>query len=795
MPERNVQEEKTKYSELIKTLIPINDLAPVFQNEVVNAGVIRAYKKKDFVFKQGDTDGLAFYLLEGQIELLSHNHVHSTISSGTDSARYALARLQPRQFSARAKANIMVLELETRLLDRLMVTDQQARAREEADKGIEISHIDEQDSADWMTRVLQSEWFSRLPTSSIQHLFAILEPVEYKAGAAVITQGDTGDFFYIIQQGRCEVLRAPKEGATPFKLAELHAGDSFGEEALLANATRNASVVMLTDGILMRLSKNDFITLIKKPLLGEMTYAEGMKLVKGGRATWLDVRYQNEYHESCLEGSKHIPLTVLRTEAASSLDKDRHYIVYCDTGGRSSAATFLLTNLGYHACYLKGGLASVPPDALQTSATPAQGPAPSTPPPPADEIEQQLLPDAMELDPGVRTSLIDANLAVTNMVLEDSWRRAERQDSPELRVKQKLLEQEKKKLEAEKRIVDDEARKQLEREQEKIRQMQEQAEKRLAMEKKKIEDVYARNTREMEKFQRLKEEAEARLRKEREKLEREMSEAQDKLHDAQRALEAQTAKVHAEQESRARELQARAKASIEENRRKLAEEIAQSNEELERVRQEKEVADAARKAAQEEAQRIIADARLKLDQERALLQQDRKRLEQESSRIQESMQEIEKSRKEAEAMRAVAQAEIQALRAKQRQHVADADLQRVVAEEIRAVETRMQQAEENLDQAHKAQVKATAARVVNARELEQQKEQEEKIRRQVEADLQLFEEEEERRTPPEEQTVAISEHAKLLKQRADAAKRKLQDANQSLLDDIASLLGEKNEKK
>ena len=123
MPERNVQEEKTKYSELIKTLIPINDLAPVFQNEVVNAGVIRAYKKKDFVFKQGDTDGLAFYLLEGQIELLSHNHVHSTISSGTDSARYALARLQPRQFSARAKANIMVLELETRLLDRLMVTE------------------------------------------------------------------------------------------------------------------------------------------------------------------------------------------------------------------------------------------------------------------------------------------------------------------------------------------------------------------------------------------------------------------------------------------------------------------------------------------------------------------------------------------------------------------------------------------------------------------------------------------------------------------------------------------------
>ncbi|MCI0400965.1 MAG: rhodanese-like domain-containing protein [Gammaproteobacteria bacterium] len=41
---------------------------------------------------------------------------------------------------------------------------------------------------------------------------------------------------------------------------------------------------------------------------------------------------------------------------AGGLDPRRKYIVYCDTGRRSSAAAFLLNQRGFNAYILKGGL-------------------------------------------------------------------------------------------------------------------------------------------------------------------------------------------------------------------------------------------------------------------------------------------------------------------------------------------------------------------------------------------------------------------------------------------------------
>ena len=50
--------------------------------------------------------------------------------------------------------------------------------------------------------------------------------------------------------------------ALPVYLAELGMGDTFGEEALISGAHRNATVTMITDGVLMRLGKDDFNTLL-----------------------------------------------------------------------------------------------------------------------------------------------------------------------------------------------------------------------------------------------------------------------------------------------------------------------------------------------------------------------------------------------------------------------------------------------------------------------------------------------------------------------------------------------------
>lgn len=803
-------DDKEQYSELIRFLVPINELSPPLQNEVINFARVLKFKKKDFVFKQGDRDGHSYYLLDGQIELLSDKQVTSTIASGADSARYALARLQPRQFSARALTDVIILQLDRNALDRIMVADQQQKTDEPSTSGIdvEVSDIGEENSGDWMTRMLQSELFCRLPTANIHQLFALLEPMEFKVGDQVIKQGDAGEYYYIIQEGNCEVTRAPSAGAKPVKLAELHTGDSFGEEALLTNAKRNASITMLTDGVLMQLSKDNFINLIKKPTLEEVSYSEGEKLVKGG-AVWLDVRFPNEYEESRIDGSINIPLNILRMQT-DKLQKDKKYIIYCDTGGRSSAAAFLLTDRGFDVCFLSNGLSSVPASSLLSNAATIPGNAaekPETKPEPVPELEEDR---DVDLDTSIQSSVLEVDLERTNMDLQEAIKQATGEDQEkagEAKATQEKLLQEKKKLEAEKVAAEEATRKRREQEAQKLEKLKKEAEKRLAEEKKNIEEIYARNTREMEKLQKLKQQAEEQIRKEREKLEKEAAEARKKnleadklrqqLEESRAMMEKQAEKQRQEQNAMEQAAQAKAKAKLEAEKRKLAEELSRANEEMEKAQRAQLMAEAARRAAQDEAKKIISEYKQQFEAERAeeqaRLQEDRKKLEDESRKIQEMLKEIQTGKLEAESLRAAAEVETRNLREKQSQthKQKNRESQKEVEEQIKAAEARMQEAQKSLETAQQAEVTIAAARELNEQELIRQKVEEERLRQQLVSDLAEFEEKQKQQEEGADKVVAHADHIKRIKERAAAAKKEAEKATKNLFADVAAQLDKK----
>ena len=67
----------------------------------------------------------------------------------------------------------------------------------------------------------------------------------FEAGDRIIQQGEPGDSFYVICEGRASVLREDDGLAHP--VAALEAGEFFGEVALLAGGPRTASVYSLTD--------------------------------------------------------------------------------------------------------------------------------------------------------------------------------------------------------------------------------------------------------------------------------------------------------------------------------------------------------------------------------------------------------------------------------------------------------------------------------------------------------------------------------------------------------------------
>ena len=336
---------------LLKTFVPASALNAENFQELASKAEVEELSAGKALFKQGDLDRKAVYLLEGDVELITATGEKTQIQAGTSVAKHPLANQQPRKHTAVTKSPCKVTRIDSDLLDILLTWDQLS--------GIEVDEIasdateEGADGGDWMTRILQSKAFLQVPPANIQAIFMRMEELPVRAGDTIIKQGDDGDYYYIIKTGKCKVTRTSKTGSE-LTLATLGDGDAFGEEALLTEAKRNANIVMTTSGVLMRLSKADFNQLLREPNLKWVTNAEAEKMVSQG-AVWVDVRLESEFKNSGIPGSLNIPVFMLRLKA-DTLDTSKKYILYCDSGRRSSAAAFLLSERGLQAYCLKGGV-------------------------------------------------------------------------------------------------------------------------------------------------------------------------------------------------------------------------------------------------------------------------------------------------------------------------------------------------------------------------------------------------------------------------------------------------------
>jgi CRP-like cAMP-binding protein len=313
-----VIERDHQFAQRILGLIPVNSLDERLQGEVLAQGELLEFKKKKVIFEEGARDAYTFYLLDGELELQSKGAVPVRMIGGDNNANRAIAQLQPRRYTAKALTPVSVFRIERGALDHI-ISDEQVL---EESGIVEVSEIEDEDGGDWMTRLISSELFTRLPHDNIQRFFAELEAVEMAAGDLVVEQGTQGDYLYIVAEGKCAVTRRASGSSEELQLALLSEGDAFGEESLISNTPRNASVKMLTPGFVMRLPKKNFEELVSKPTLKAVPYSEACKLVE--------------------EGAR------------------QKYVLYCDTGARSSTGAFLLARQGFDVCYLAGGLERTP---------------------------------------------------------------------------------------------------------------------------------------------------------------------------------------------------------------------------------------------------------------------------------------------------------------------------------------------------------------------------------------------------------------------------------------------------
>jgi CRP-like cAMP-binding protein len=332
---------------LLKTLTPLDGLKAENLQALIKKTSVEEISSGRFLFKEGDTEKRTIYILSGQIELRTETKVVRVIAGGSEEARHPLAPMLPRKVNARARTDVQYISIDSDLLDVMLTWDQTG--------SYEVSELQEEDTSDdWMTTLLQTKAFHKIPPANIQAIFMRMQRVSYRSGDTVIKQGDEGDFFYVITDGRCSVTRETPLNKDGIKLAELRTGDTFGEEALISEAKRNATVTMVTDGVLMRLAKEHFNKLLNEPMLDWVSVEQAQKIIAAG-GKWLDVRLPSEFENFHQPDAINIPLYFIRLKL-KTLDKNTPYVVCCDTGRRSSAGAYILSERGFKTHVLEGGL-------------------------------------------------------------------------------------------------------------------------------------------------------------------------------------------------------------------------------------------------------------------------------------------------------------------------------------------------------------------------------------------------------------------------------------------------------
>ena len=334
---------------ILSKLVPINALNSEHVEQLAKSAEPEQIPPGKVVFREGEEDRSAIYLIQGEIELVTGSNILKILKGGEESTHHPLAPYQPRQVTAKAKTAIALLRFRSDLLDTFLTWDQSS--------GVVVEDLsqEEEDENDWMAKILQKEIFFRIPPANIQTILMRMESVTLRAGEKVIEQGQDGDYYYVIKRGHCKVTRKTRKNPEGVRLATLGVGDSFGEEALIIDTKRNATVTMLSEGEVMRLSKEDFMKLLNEPLLNWVKYDEAREMVEKKGAQWLDVRLPTEFEQRHIDGSINVPFFSLRLRL-KQFDHATPYIVCCDTGSRSSAAAFLLNERGFNAYVLRGGL-------------------------------------------------------------------------------------------------------------------------------------------------------------------------------------------------------------------------------------------------------------------------------------------------------------------------------------------------------------------------------------------------------------------------------------------------------
>lgn len=104
--------------------------------------------------------------------------------------------------------------------------------------------------------------FSEMDEHEVGDIRKIMDEMKFKAGQTIIREGETGNLFYVITEGRVEVIVRDADGSDII-LHEAGPGDFFGELSMLTNEPRSARIRAIEDLTTLALERDEFFEFLR----------------------------------------------------------------------------------------------------------------------------------------------------------------------------------------------------------------------------------------------------------------------------------------------------------------------------------------------------------------------------------------------------------------------------------------------------------------------------------------------------------------------------------------------------
>ena len=214
------------------------DLVDAFEPQHVPMGSV--------VIQEGD-EGDHFYVMEkGGVDVFEKDVHKCSLYSGVAFGEIALLYSCPRTATVQAKYDCKLWVINRRAFRGITAQHKKRRLEMKSDFLKKVKIHD---------KVLGEI----LKTSEINSMALATKGQKFKAGNAIVRQGERGDAFYMIEDGKVDVYINEK-GARP--IVTLQKGSFFGEKALLSSDTRTATCVASTDVKCMLIGREDFVLML-----------------------------------------------------------------------------------------------------------------------------------------------------------------------------------------------------------------------------------------------------------------------------------------------------------------------------------------------------------------------------------------------------------------------------------------------------------------------------------------------------------------------------------------------------